>query len=264
VVACGWTLDTGCDPNWAGYPDEVKTRATDWATGILDALTGHRYEQCPVILRPCGRRCGRLNGYMVWPVTMTGSSGALAPWMVPYVDNGVWRNCGCTGGCSCEARCQAFMPFPVARVDQVMDQGTVLDPSAYRLDNGRILVRTDGDCWQECQDYNLPDTDPNTWSVTLTPGELLPRMGQIAAGELASQFAKACVGAGDCQLPAELVSLTRNGVQLEMPDPATLVDNGLTGLFNVDLFLRAANPGRLKARPRVFSSDLPRDRQVTA
>ncbi|MET8773315.1 hypothetical protein, partial [Streptomyces sp. NPDC004658] len=189
--------------------------------------------------------------------------GALAPWMVPYVDNGVWRNCGCTGGCTCSARCEAFMPFPVARVDQVMDQGTVLDPSAYRLDNGRILVRVDGDCWQECQDYNLPATEPGTWSVTVTPGELLPRMGQIAAGELASQFAKACVGAGDCALPAELVSLTRNGVQLEMPDPATLVDNGLTGLFNVDLFLRAVNPGRLKARPRVFSSDLPRDRQVT-
>ena len=99
--------------------------------------------------------------------------------------------------------------------------------------------------------------------MTFSPGEVLPRIGQIAAGELACEFAKACLSQGDCRLPQQLQTLTRNGVQVEVMDPALILDNGLTGFPNVDLFIKAVNPARRASRPRVLSPDLPRDRRVT-
>lgn len=262
-ASCAWTLSTACCPQFLDYPAETQELAAAWATEILDALTGHRFAQCPVKLRPCGKRCGLFGGYLVWPVGAPAMSGAGNPWMIPWVDNGVWRNCGCAGPCTCEATCQAKMPYPVAEILEVMVDGVVLDPSAYRLDNGNTIVRTDGECFPECQNMDLADTEPGTWSVTLRPGEPLPMMGSIAAGDLACEYAKLCSGGGDCQLPEQLVSLSRNGVEVQVADPQLLLDAGLTGLPNVDLFIRAVNPAKLRSRPRVYSPDIRDPRVVT-
>lgn len=257
MAACGWTLDTTCCPGWDDYSPEVRQTATDWATGILDALTGRQFDQCPVVVRPCGKRCGYFGGYMTYPVDSAQASGLGAPWMVPYIGaGGVWRNCTCGGGCTCRARCEAHLAGPIASVVEVKVDGLVIDPAAYRLDNGSILVRTDGECWPECQDLNLSDDEPGTFSVQYRPGQPLPRIGQIAAGELACQFAKACAGDADCTLPKQLQSLSRNGVQVEVVDPNLLTDQGLTGYPNVDLFVKTVNPARLQRGPRVLSPDL--------
>jgi hypothetical protein len=261
---CAWELNTSCCTGWADFDPAVQENAAVWATGILDALTAHRYAQCPVKLRPCGTRCGRFGGYLAWPVDAPSSSGNGFPWMIPFIDPaGVWRNCACAGACKCRATCEAKMPYPIAEVIEVLVDGVVLDPSSYRVDDGNILVRTDGECFPECQDMDLADTEPNTWSVTLRPGEVLPAIGALAAGELACEYAKFCAGSSDCTLPSQLQSLSRNGVQVEILDPGTLFDNGLTGLTNVDLFLRVTNPYKLKSRPRVYSPDVRNPRQVT-
>jgi hypothetical protein len=151
----------------------------------------------------------------------------------------------------------------VAVIEEVMVNGLVIDPTAYRLDNGSILVRTDGDCWPECQDLDLPDTDDNTWSVTLRYGEPLPASAGIAAAKLACEFAKACSGGEGCALPEQLVSLSRNGVEVQVADPQLILDAGLTGVQEADVFIRAYNPYRLKSRPRILSPDVRHDRQVT-
>src|SRR5688572_4241132 len=132
---CGWTIDTGCCEDWATYPAAVQTRATTWATHILGYLSGRRYGACEVTVRPCGRRCDGWSGYMTHPVV--GGPGA---WMSPYIDGDMtWRNCVCPGACSCEASCQVLLPGPVASVSEVMIDGAVLAPEAYRVDNGSIL-----------------------------------------------------------------------------------------------------------------------------
>lgn len=260
---CAWDIDTTCCTGWDDYPETVREAAAQWATEILNALTGRRFAQCPVKLRPCGRRCGRWGGYLVWPVDMPASAGMGGPWMIPYVDNGVWRNCGCAGGCRCRATCEARLPYPVASVEEVRVDGLVLDPTAYRLDaSGTILVRTDGPCFPECQDLDLPDTEEGTWSVVVRPGEALPASGRIAAGKLACEFAKACTDGEDCALPEQLISLSRNGVQVQVADPQQLLDNGLTGVREADLFIRAYNPHRLTSRPFVLSPDVHDPRQV--
>lgn len=263
MAACEWTLNTSCCAGWDAYDPAVQANATAWATEILDSLTGRRFDQCPVTVRPCGPRCDWFSGYMTFPVDGVGIGGVGRPWMVPWIDNGVWRNCGCTGGCSCQAACQVPLPTPVASVVEVSLGGLILDPSAYRVDNGRILTRIDGgECWPSCQDMGLPEGDPGVFSVEYRPGEPLPLAGQIAAGELACEFAKACVGALDCQLPQQLASLSRNGVEVQIVDPNLLVDSGLTGIANVDLWIRSVNPGRKQQRSRVLSGDVRTPRRI--
>lgn len=263
-AVCAWSLNTSCCPDWDTYTPEVQATAAAWATELLDALTGRRFAQCPVKLRPCGQRCGRYGGYLTFPVDSVTTAGAGNPWMIPFVDNGVWRNCGCAGACRCKATCEARMPWPVAEVLEVKLHGVVLDPSAYRIDNGNTLVLLSGgdECFPECQDLDVPDTVENTWSVTLRPGEPLPVAGAIAAGKLACEFAKACAGGGDCALPQELVSLSRNGVEVQVADPQLVLDAGRTGIHDVDLWVMSVNPARLHQRPRVHTPDLPPVRTV--
>lgn len=251
-----WPVDTTCCADWATYDPAVQAQAVSWATHILWALTGRQFGPCPVKLRPCRQRCQGHGGYTAYSVS--GQS-----WTWPYVDNGIWRNCGCAGACSCRASQEVLLPGPVDSVTEVMIDGLVLAPSAYRLDNGSVLVRTDGDAWPECQDMDAANNAVGAFTVSYERGLAVPVAGRIAAGEMACQFAKACTGAEDCQLPAQLASLSRSGVQVEVADPTELLDNGLTGLPNVDLWIRSVNPARKAQRSRVLSGDIPAPRFTT-
>lgn len=258
MALCEWPIDTTCCPDWATYPAAVQADATSWATEILNSLTGHRFAQCPVNYRPCGPRCMNGIGYLAFPVGAPQSGGGGLPWMTPYIDSGVWRNCGCAGGCSCRASHEVPFPGPVAAVTEVMIDGVVLAATNYRLDSYRgtpVLVRTDGEPWPECQDMDADADELGAFTITYQPGEVLPAAGRIAAGLLACEFAKACQGA-DCVLPQQLSSLSRNGVEVTVVDPATLLDNGLTGIANVDLWVRSVNPHRRMQRSRVRTPDL--------
>lgn len=262
---CSWALETACVPGWDTMDPAVRSAATAWATYILWALTGRRYGPCSLTLRPCGPKCQGAMGYLAFPVNSGAVTGGMGPWMIPWIDAGVWRNCGCATGCSCSAPCEIAIPGPVAAINEVRIDGVVLDPSAYRLDNLRgidVLVRTDGLCWPECQDLTADVNEVGAFAITYQRGTLVPRAGQIAAGELAGEFAKACAGQ-DCALPQQLASLSRNGVEVSVMDPSTLLDQGLTGIANVDLWIRAVNPYRRAQRSRVYSADLPSVRFAT-
>lgn len=253
---CAWEVDVTCVPGWDGYTNAQRSRAISWATFILDALTGHQFAQCPVTVRPCGTGCQFRTGYETWPVTAS-ASGAPGPWNVPYVLNGTWLNCSCGGGCTCVASCRTDLGVPVAQIDEVKVDGLVLDPTAYQL-QGQFLVRVDGgECWPSCQDPAVADTETGTYSVTYRPGRALPVAGQIAAGALAGEFVKACAGAA-CGLPAQVASLSRQGVDVEFVDPTTVFENGRTGIHDVDLFISAVNPQNMRRASRVMSPDIRR------
>jgi hypothetical protein len=55
----------------------------------------------------------------------------------------------------------------------------------------------------------------------------------------------------------------RQGVEISLPDPTELLDSGLTGVADVDLWIRAVNPSRKTHRPRVWSPDLDYPRMRT-
>jgi hypothetical protein len=146
----------GADWSCAYTPEEiaaldpvVKERAEALAWNTLQALIGFRLSLCPVALRPCLAGCNR-HTWDAAPVTTGGT-------FQPYNYGGQWYNgCGCTGDCSCTMLCEVVMPSPVGGIESVMLDGAVLAPSAYRVDNGNRLLRTDGSCWPTCQDMTKP------------------------------------------------------------------------------------------------------------
>lgn len=248
----GDALNTGPCARWpvlcTNYPESASAEQieeAEWiATEILWGGTKQQYGLCSMTLRPCRKEC-----FPAWPwIPASGwydVSGMSWPFPAPALVGGKWINiaCGqCTSGCSCSRVSEVQLPYPIAEVTEVKVDGVVLDPSAYRVDDWRLLVRLDGEDWPRCNDLNLDDTQPGTWSVTASYGQAVPRLGQMAAGQLATEIVKRCVGASDCLLLESTVQqITRQGVTKVFFD-ARAFSAGRTGLYWADLFLNRKNP----------------------
>ncbi|MFC8423938.1 hypothetical protein ACFUN7_24185 [Streptomyces sp. NPDC057236] len=176
---------------------------------------------------------------------------------------GQWFNltCGSCSDCACSVVSEALLPAPVHSVVEVKVDGTPLVTGAYRVDNNRLLVRTDGGRWPRCNDLSRADTEEGTWSVTALFGEEPPEGAALAMGELACQFAKAASGE-DCRLPAGVQQLVRQGVTISFPDVGELFEKGRTGLYLVDAFIATWNPNHLRSRSRVYRVDRPTVRRT--
>lgn len=251
VAPCGWTVDVSCCSDWSSFTNTVRDRATAWATQILWALSGRQFGTCAVTVRPCGGNCRFYGGWVTYPVT---ADGVGTVW-TPFVRDGVWFNCACSGVCTCRASCSVWLPGPVSQVDEVIVDGVIIDPSLYRVDNRELLVGVNGQCWPECQNLDLNSPAAGTFEVTYQRGTPLPMAGQIAAGIMACEFAKACAG-GNCALPEQISTLVRQGVEVTMVNPTDVLNKGLTGIAEVDLWLRSVNPNQRAKRARVFSPDM--------
>jgi hypothetical protein len=241
----------------AALPPELKTRSEALAWSTLQALTGYFFSTCPITVRPCRRSC--LPGGLAWPVAPVYVNGNFQP----HINSaGYWVNtclCG-QDACSCTRICEVVLPGPVGGPMEVKIDGAVLDPTAYRVDNGNRLVRQDGECWPDCQDMNLPADEVGTWSVTYYRGTGPNSLLDYAAGVLAFEFSKACSGQ-DCRLPAGVTSVSRQGVSFQIQ--TGLFQNGFTGIQEVDAIVGLYNPGHLKAPPYVTSPDARTGRVTT-
>lgn len=257
AAPCNWSVTPLCCPNWDTADAALKTAATEYASLILWSSTGRQYGQCSITVRPCGLGSPCSDGTLDWG-GWTFSGGG---W-VPYLFNGQWFNCGCGGACSCDPRCQVLLPGPITAVTNVSIGGVTINPSAYRVDDRRWLVRTDGDCWPECVDMDTDD-GPNVFTVTYARGEPLPATLTVAAGTLACEYIKACSGDRSCRLPSRVQELARNGITVSFVDVDDLLDKGLTGITEVDQVIRALNPTRLPYRLRVRTPDIRPPRMVT-
>ncbi|MCK9901285.1 hypothetical protein MXD63_14505 [Frankia sp. Cpl3] len=152
--------------------------------------------------------------------------------------------------------------YPIHTVIEVKVDGETLGAGDYRLDDRRWLVRTDGLIWPSDQWLHLADTEAGTWSVAAVHGAEPPALGVSAASRLAAELAKERTPGATTALPRRLTNITRQGVSMTLVDPATYLDQGRTGVPEVDRFIAAVNPSRQRARPAVFSPDLPRRRRV--
>lgn len=238
-----------CCPGWGDYEDSLRCRATSLAWSTLRLLTGGRVGNCPVTMRPC----------LTDPCDVCSNNWLT---MQPTQWNGAWYNqvCG-RGDCSCTRLCEILMPGPVAEITEVSLDGIVIDPTLFRLDNGNLLLREDGECWPSCQDMGAPLGDPCTLGITYVPGVKPGAEGEWAAGLLACEFAKACTG-GKCRLPSAVTAISRNGTTMEMT--TGLFANNITGIREVDAYVASINPYSLRTPPRVWSPDLPQHRYSTA
>lgn len=252
-------------PIWTCKLDDLSPAATGTAlqaaSELLWVKSGRRFGVCEITLRPCRDGCGDgriVDGWWQW------DAGPR-----PTFYRGVWANvtCGsCTTGCSCAAVSEVTLPSPVAGIVEVRINGQVLAPSAYRVDDYRKLVRTDGGEWPDCNDLSLNDGALGTWSVTVEVGEEVPVAGRLAVGELAVELGKAMACDQSCALPANLTALARAGVNQQFLSPQEIndiYDSGRIGLRLCDLFLATYNPHGLVDDSRVHQIDQPRPRVRT-
>jgi len=263
------STDWACaDQEWLAELDpDVKVRAEMLAWSTLVSLSGYQFSICPITVRPCSAGCAPQGTYLASPVGMAGSYAGLTrpsrSGFQPHVAaNGQWVNsCGCArrDDCSCTALSEVILPGPVGAVTEVLLDGAVLDPSAYRVDNGNRLVRLDGGVWPACQDMAASDgvgTFFVTYYLGIAPNALL----DYAAGVLAQEYALACLGS-ECRLPSNVTAITRQGVSYQMnADP---FGSGFTGIEEVDAVVRIYNPNGLKSGPVITSPDARSRARVT-
>lgn len=144
---------------------------------------------------------------------------------------------------------------PVWSVNQVRvgNDQRVIDPSEYELFNGSSIRPSIGASWRA----NGPI------EVTYTGGAYPPESGKRAARVLANELLKSRRGRNDCQLPERVTSVSREGISMTVLDGQEFLDHGRTGIYEVDLFLKAANPSGALNKTRVLSPDLPRVRRFS-
>lgn len=273
-LPCNWTVDTGCCTEWDTYSTDVQTAAAEFGALSVWAATGRRFGACLRTVRPCGKDCEDNYG---WGSGLYWSEGV---WF-PYILNGVWRNCCATGCHRCRPGNQVWLTPPVSGIVEVkFSDGTILDPSTYRVDDYQWLVRqgpnlendpitaTDGG-FPRNNNYNFPVSGPlaptdfqHVWEVSYLWGRAVPGILTRVAGELACEWARNCVGAA-CRLPQRVTSIARQGVTVSLADVDQLLQNGLTGLTTVDSVIQRFNPSRLPSRMQIASPDLPIIRETT-
>jgi hypothetical protein len=244
-----WPVRWICDPD--GTDLTVVNQAIQFATEVVWALSGRQFGLCTITLRPCRRDCFDSAWTASW------SEWSSLTWPQPALVGGQWFNLvcgGCGDTCTCTRLSEALLPAPVHDVVEVRVDGSPLATGAYRLDDNRKLVRTDGGEWPRCNDLNLADSATGTWSVTARFGQDVPEGGAWAVGELACQLIAARNG-DDCQLPRQVTQLVRQGVTLRFDNLVELLKEGLTGLYLVDLFIRTVNPRGLTRRSQTYNVD---------
>jgi hypothetical protein len=141
----------------------------------------------------------------------------------------------------------------VVKVHEVRTtDGTIVDPLTYYLSDHATLSATPGASW------------PNgAVEVTYTYGNPPPVAGKNAARLLAIELVKMYEGDDTCALPQRVTAVTRQGVSYTILDDQAFIDELKTGIYAIDLFLKAVNPDKARARARVFSVDTPRARRLT-
>lgn len=232
----------------------VTGNAVQAASEILYQLTAQRFGLCNVKLRPCRQSC--YGNFPWWEWWQYGT------YPQPYWWNGTWYNLACnscpSNSCSCVGLDETLLPGPVVEITEVKLDGVVLTKNVdYRIDDYRKLVRLNGVLWPFCQNMNLADTEVGTWSVTANYGEIVPVLGRMAVGELATEIVKFLVCDNTCALPQGVVDVSRQGVSMTIANISELFKTGFIQLRMCDLFIKTANPNHLQARAAVYDLDSP-------
>jgi hypothetical protein len=161
------------------------------------------------------------------------------------------------------------LPWPVREILQVKIDGTVIPSDEYEMRDGIDLVRlrtstsavpTERYGWPTTQIADLPDTEENTFSVTLTFGDDPPASGQIAARKLGEFLVLPQLG-DTSRYPRRTTEISRQGVTAQVASVIDVLKARSLGIYEVDSFLLAVNPNRNQRRAAVISPDTGRPRR---
>jgi hypothetical protein len=261
---CAWPLQPDCCSDWtatpAKFPDAVKLYARTMAAKLMWALSGRRYGLCEITVRPCRKA-------MCSGAPTNGWWSAEQPWFPMINRRGVWVNsCGCAGGsdCGCGSEEIVWLPGPVQSIAEVLVDGVVIDPSAYRVWDWHKLQRTDGGMWPACQDFDADPNEVGSFVVTYQRGIEPPDEVGCLTGVLACEIAKMCVSDKSCRLPRNVTNVSRQGVSMDFPTLESVLKAKRTGIPEVDMWLAVENPDGLANDSVVWSPDRARARRRTS
>lgn len=227
------------------------------ASNVLFQLSGMRFPgQCTATVRPNARwrdprlepdrRADALGGY--------GGRGGYG--------RGGFCSCNRSDRTGCTLLPEITLGAgPIVSIQSVKVDGVTLPTTSYRVDDYRYLIRTDGTGLPCCQDVTLPSSATGTFEVAYTYGRNPPQEGITAAAALACEMVMACEPEliGNCRLPRRTQQIVRQGVSVTLVDPSTFLnEDGRTGISEVDLFLFAHNPNKLRRTATIASPDIGR------
>ena len=212
----------------------------DVATAVLWAASGRRW-----------------RGMSGTPVTVELRAAPPRPGEGAWPYHRSWGSCGCRGSAMPVGHPRPVaVRLPHSDVTEVVSVTVDAAPfTGWRLD-GAWLARVDGDGWVVCGDR----------TVVVYRHGLEPPVGGVAACvALAVEFGRADSDSPDrpCRLPQRLQSVSRQGITYSVLDDLDFLDKGLTGLYQVDLWLKSVNPKNRAQPARVWSPDLPRARRTS-
>jgi hypothetical protein len=230
----------GCSIFAEGEHPELKEPMEKMAVDILWNFSGRVFSTYPVTIRP------QLGGTTFHKPPTFWGAGPRVPY--PY-----GTSCGESCSCAIDQRTSIRLPG-ASSVDRVSINGVDLDQSKYWfLDE--VLTLTD-QTFPTTQDMRQPLGAPNadTWGITFQKGIPVPQGGQLSAGFLACELAKALLHDKTSLLSLHLKTATRNS-STATPDRFLLLDKSRTGLVFVDDWLASVAVER-PAASRVFSVDV--------
>lgn len=220
------------------------------ASYILWALSGRKYNGIRTVTEryecPCRPTDSLIYGSTTISPYLDGSGAVLNA-----VATSGESDCGCSGTVGGSHTRLRLRGTPVRSVQQVKSaSGTVLDSSEYKIVNGSLL--------------QLSGSNANVCGleVTYTYGVPIPTSGRRSARLLAGELSKGW-GGKECMLPDGVTSVSRQGISFEIHDSQDYLNELRTGIYEIDLFLRAANPDKARKPARVYSPDKPKAHRVT-
>jgi hypothetical protein len=265
---CSWPVSyadcTGQCDAYDRFPDAeaAQQQFEAMAIELLNAWTFGLFGVCPVAVRPCRSDCdggkawfstfwGRGPGYDPGFPAQGGGGIGTGGW-VPVLIGGKWFNmsCGCLSTCTCgiTGGTALRLPGPIQEVTEILIDGEVLDPAAYRVEHQRVLLRVDGGTWPQCQDLLAEVGDPDTFQISYSRGVPVPVGGQVAAGRLACELALGACDDDSCALPERLQTVTRQGISVGVFTDADSWKQ--TGIWSIDNWVSAMNIPRPRATVR--------------
>lgn len=238
-----WTeVDRLADPDSDFAEEAVRS-----ASYIMWLLTGRKFGGVRTVTEVY---CQPRPQMSARDIELAASRGAWIP-AYPDTSGGAIVNVCSNSGCNGCWHTLRLRNTPVVNVSavSVADRAIPLSDVAI-IDSSQIAPMPASGCWGSCGDI----------TVTYQYGAPPPSAGVMAATDLANQFLWAMSDDDRCTLPARVTSISRQGVSWTLIDQQEFLQDGRTGIYSVDLFIKTVNPNGAQRRPRVFSPDLPSGR----
>lgn len=229
---------------------EFATDACQMASNILWAMSGRKYNGVTTVTE---RYITSINAFRYQGASAKNFFPHMVHGSVYNVPSEDWNDSGYeSDGTSSLSRIR-LRGKNVLEVYLVrsMYNGQIVNPDNYYVANNSTLVAYKGVPWP-----------PGNLEVTYTYGVRPPTAGRMAARRFAIELIKLWEG-DDCALPDRVTSVTRQGVSYTILDNQDFLENMRIGVYDIDLFLKTANPAKALAPSKVFSPDVPRPRRAS-